>query len=125
MLYRNDGGNQGDWLAIKTVGTISNADGVGAFITVTPDLAFPNKKLVREISESSSFLSQSEPIAHFGLGPNADLIDLITIEWPASGVVQELRKDENLQSILFNDSNIQGVRYWDGHHNHLHIRFKA
>ena len=91
VLYRNDGGNQGDWLRIKTVGTMSNADGVGAFITVTPDLAFPNKKLVREISESSNFLSQSEPIAHFGLGPNADLIDLITIEWPASGIVQELR----------------------------------
>jgi hypothetical protein len=91
VLYRNDGGNEGDWLRIETVGTLSNADGVGAFITVTPDLAFPSKKLVHEISESSSFLSQSEPIAHFGLGPNADLVDLITIEWPASGIVQELR----------------------------------
>jgi hypothetical protein len=91
VLYRNDGGNQGDWLQIETVGTISNADGVGAFITVTPDLAFPNKKLVHEISLSSSFLSQSEPLAHFGLGPSAELVDLIRIEWPASGIVQELR----------------------------------
>jgi hypothetical protein len=91
VLYRNDGGNEGDWLRIETVGTISNADGVGAFITVTPDLALPTKKLVHEISESSSFLSQSEPIAHFGLGANADLVDLIRIEWPASGIVQELR----------------------------------
>ena len=91
VLYRNDGGNQGDWLRIETVGTMSNADGVGAFITVTPDLAFPNKKLVHEISESSSFLSQSEPIAHFGLGASAEPVDLIRIEWPASGIVQELR----------------------------------
>ena len=44
VLYRNDGGNQGDWLQIETVGTISNADGVGAFITVTPDLAFPKQE---------------------------------------------------------------------------------
>src|SRR5262249_4087816 len=43
ILYRNDGGNQNNWLRIETVGTISNSDGVGAFITVTPDLAFPNK----------------------------------------------------------------------------------
>ncbi len=91
VLYRNDGGSQGDWLRIEAVGTISNADGVGAFITVTPDLAFPSKILVHEITESSSFLSQSEPIAHFGLGASADPVDLIRIEWPASGIVQELR----------------------------------
>lgn len=91
VLYRNDGGNENDWLQIETVGTISNTEGVGAFITVTPDLTQPNKKLVHEISRSSSFLSQSEPLAHFGLGTDADLIDLIRIEWPASGIVQELR----------------------------------
>jgi hypothetical protein len=91
VLYRNDGGNEGDWLQIEAIGTLSNADGVGAFITVTPDLSQPNKKLVHENSGSSSFLSQSEPIAHFGLGVDAEPIDLIRIEWPASGSVQELR----------------------------------
>lgn len=40
-------------------------------------------------------------------------------------VVNELRKDENLQSILFNDNQIEGVRFWAGHHNHLHVRFKS
>jgi hypothetical protein len=82
------------------VGTISNSDGVGAFITVTPDLAFPNKKLVHEITLSSSFLSQSEPIAHFGLGASSDLIDLVRIEWPASGLVQELHNVAPNQRIL-------------------------
>jgi hypothetical protein len=91
VLYRNDGGNENDWLSVQTVGTFSNADGVGAFITVIPDLAAPGAKQVREISGSSTYLSQSEPVAHFGLGASADLIDLITIEWPASGIVQELR----------------------------------
>ena len=91
VLYRNDGGNESDWLQIEALGTVSNSDGVGAFITVTPDLAFPNQTLVREISGSSNYLSQSEPIAHFGLGSNADLVDLIRVEWPASGIVQELR----------------------------------
>ncbi len=39
-------------------------------------------------------------------------------------VVNELRKDENLDYIFFNDSDIEGVRYWEGHDNHLHVRFK-
>jgi hypothetical protein len=90
VLYRNDGGNlNGNWLQIETIGTISNADGVGAFITITPDLTLPSKVLVHEISLSSTFLSQSEPIAHFGLGTSTDPIDLLRIEWPASGIVQE------------------------------------
>ena len=91
VLYRNDGGNDADWLRIEAIGTLSNRDGVGAFITVTPDLTFPDKIMVREISGSSTYLSQSESIAHFGLGPNAESIDLVTISWPATGIVQELR----------------------------------
>jgi hypothetical protein len=88
ILYRNNGSNN-DWLNIKTVGTISNRDGIGAFITVTPDLSQPDKILVREITGSSTFLAQSEMVAHFGLGPNVGAVDLIEVEWPASGIVQQ------------------------------------
>ncbi|MBK9262775.1 MAG: penicillin-insensitive murein endopeptidase [Polyangiaceae bacterium] len=38
-------------------------------------------------------------------------------------LVEALRAQPNLHLILFNDSNVQGVRYWEGHHNHLHVRF--
>jgi hypothetical protein len=119
-LFRNDGGNDNNWLRIEATGTLSNRDGVGAFITVTPDLALPNKVLVHEITESSSFQSQSEPIAHFGLGAGADLVDLIRIEWPASGIVQELRNvaPNQLLSVVehhpcdFNyDGRIDGADY--------------
>lgn len=40
-------------------------------------------------------------------------------------VVVELHKDENLDFIFFNDKAIDGVRFWEGHNNHLHVRFKA
>ncbi|EYF04386.1 penicillin-insensitive murein endopeptidase [Chondromyces apiculatus] len=40
-------------------------------------------------------------------------------------VVEELQKDPNLELILFNDREISGVRFYEGHHNHLHIRFKS
>lgn len=39
-------------------------------------------------------------------------------------VVEALRKDPNLKVILFNDRNISGVKSYDGHDNHLHVRFK-
>jgi peptidoglycan hydrolase-like protein with peptidoglycan-binding domain len=39
-------------------------------------------------------------------------------------LVQVLRRDPNLDVILFNDESIAGVKNWPGHDNHLHVRFK-
>jgi hypothetical protein len=89
VLYRNNGGYDNNWLDIKTVGTLSNPEGIGAFITVTPDLENPTDSLVWEMTGSSTFLAQSEKLAHFGLGASASIVDLIQIEWPASGIVQQ------------------------------------
>jgi hypothetical protein len=89
VLYRNNGGNANSWLDIKTVGTVSNAEGVGAFITVTPDLDYPNETLVWEMTGSSTYLAQSEKLAHFGLGAGLQIVDLVEIDWPASGIVQQ------------------------------------
>jgi hypothetical protein len=89
ILYRNDGGNAGDYLRIHVEGTDSNRDGIGAFIVVQPDLAQVHNQIVWEIDGGSSFLSQNEHTAHFGLGDSNGTVDLITIYWP-SGLVQEL-----------------------------------
>ncbi len=89
ILYRNDGGNDNDWLKIRTEGTVSNRDGIGTFITVDPDVDVVGDEMVREISAGSNFLSQNESAANFGLGPSSETIDLITIVWP-SGLVQKL-----------------------------------
>lgn len=90
ILYRNGTNNGNDWLKVKTIGTQSNRDGIGAFITITPDLNSPDDVLVWEIDGSSNYLAQSELIAHFGLGANVGTIDKITIEWPVSGITQQL-----------------------------------
>ena len=87
ILYRNDGGNDNDWLKIKVQGTDSNRDGIGTFITVDPDDSVVGDEMVREINAGSNFLSQNELTAHFGLGPDSGNIDLITVAWP-SGAVQ-------------------------------------
>jgi hypothetical protein len=39
-------------------------------------------------------------------------------------LVDALQALPNLKLILFNDSKIPGVRYYEGHHNHLHVRFE-
>jgi hypothetical protein len=88
ILYRNNG-NSNKWLDVDLVGMISNRDAIGAVITVTPDLSMPTKRFVTEIDGSSNYLAQSETTAHFGLGALNGNIDLIRIEWPVSGVVQE------------------------------------
>ncbi len=87
ILYRNDGGNENDWLMLRLQGTVSNRNGIGARVVVTPELGGP--QLVREVSASSTFLSQSSWLPHFGLGPNAGLIDRVDIYWP-SGINQSL-----------------------------------
>ncbi|HRI63533.1 MAG TPA: penicillin-insensitive murein endopeptidase [Polyangium sp.] len=40
-------------------------------------------------------------------------------------LVQTLLAQPNVSLILFNDTNIQGVRFYEGHHNHLHVRFEG
>ena len=98
ILYRNDGGNANDYLRIDVEGTASNRDGIGAFITVTPDLDNPQQRQVWEVDGGSSFLSQNERIAHFGLGQSAGIVDLVTIEW-SSGLVQHLHNISANQSL--------------------------
>ncbi len=87
VLYRNDGGNAKDWLEVRTIGTSSNRDGVGAYIKVTPDLDSPDVFYATEIDGSSTYLAQSEMVAHFGLG-DVSVIDRIEVTWP-SGYRQE------------------------------------
>jgi hypothetical protein len=82
VLYRNDGGNSNNWLEIDTIGLQSNRDGVGAYITVTPDLDQPEVAYVAEVDASSNYLAQSAKTAHFGLGA-ANVVDQIVVQWPS------------------------------------------
>lgn len=84
-LYRNDGGNAKSWLRVKTIGTVSNREGIGAKVTVQVAANGPTQ--MREVNSSGFFLSQSERIAHFGLGVGGAPIASVKVEWP-SGQVQ-------------------------------------
>jgi enediyne biosynthesis protein E4 len=83
-LLRNDGGNRNHWITIKTVGTKSNRNGIGARIT----LLAGGVKQMKEVKNSGSYCSAGDLRVHFGLG-KAAMVESLEIRWP-SGIVQKL-----------------------------------
>src|SRR5216684_4355430 len=71
------------WIGIKTVGTRSNHDGIGAGITVN----IGKRRLVDEVRSGSSYMSNSDRRVHFGLG-TAERVDSVQVRWP-SGLVEQ------------------------------------
>jgi hypothetical protein len=76
-LLVNDVHNGNHWVAIKTVGTRSNRDGIGARITIKAG----KRTLVDEVRSGSSYDSQSDLRMHFGLGASTRL-DSVEVRWP-------------------------------------------
>jgi len=66
------------WIAIRTVGTKSNRDGIGARISVT----LGTRTLVDEVRSGSSYNSSSDMRVHFGLG-SAIKVNSVQIRWPS------------------------------------------
>jgi hypothetical protein len=82
VLYRNDGGNQSRFLRVKTIGTRSNRDGIGARVTVTrPD----GHRQWRFVHTGSSYCSQSDTALTFGLGDH-HRAEAVEVEWPSGEV---------------------------------------
>jgi hypothetical protein len=78
-LLRNENGNQNDLLRVKTVGTRSNRDGIGAKVT----LKTAKGKLFSLVKTGSSYCSQSELPLVFGLGaPEEGRTVSLEIVWP-------------------------------------------
>ncbi len=76
-LFHNEGVSNRS-LRIKLIGTKSNRDGVGAVITLTSG----SEKQTKMVRSGSSYLSQSELVATFGLGQKSKA-DSIEIQWPS------------------------------------------
>jgi len=80
-LLRNDNGNQNDLLRVKTVGSRSNRDGIGAKVTLKTSKGV---KLFSMVKTGSSYCSQSELPLTFGLGqPEEGRTLALEIFWPS------------------------------------------
>ena len=93
LLLRNITRNGNHWVTIKTVGTRSNRDGIGARVEIDAG----GLRQVDEVRANSSYLSASDLRVHFGLG-RASRIDRITVRWP-SGQVDTLR-DQGVDRVV-------------------------
>jgi len=95
-LFHNEGGiNQS--LRVKLKGTKSNRDGIGALIRVTSG----KDRQWQMIRSGSSYLSQSELVATFGLG-DAAKADALEVQWP-SGQVDKLTKINTDQMAIIEE----------------------
>jgi hypothetical protein len=82
ILLRNEGGNgAGHWLQVKTVGTKSNRDGIGAWVKVVAgDLTQYDR-----VRTGGNWLSGNDMRLHFGLGEHQEA-ELVEVRWPSGKV---------------------------------------
>jgi hypothetical protein len=66
------------WIGIRTIGTRSNRDGMGARITVKAG----TRTLVDEVRSGGSYVSNNDVRLHFGLG-SVTRVDWVQIRWPS------------------------------------------
>jgi hypothetical protein len=92
-LFRNEAGSRNNWLRVRTVGTKSNRDGIGARVTLTTASGKP----WGVVRTGSSYLSQSELALTFGLG-SAGKAARVEVAWP-SGIVDTLTEVAANQTI--------------------------
>jgi len=78
VLLRNDGGNQNNWLAVKLIGTKSNRDGIGVWVTIKSGSLHRTKQLLG----GTSYCSASDLRLLFGLAKNRQ-VDEVTVRWPS------------------------------------------
>ncbi len=83
-LLRNDGDHDNHYLLVRTVGTKSNRDGIGARVIISVG----GQTQHAEVQSGGSYLSHNDLRLHFGLG-KAERVDRLEVRWP-SGAVQIL-----------------------------------
>ena len=76
-LLRNDGGNRANALLVRLRGADANTDAIGARIR----LSVGSRTQIRDVKAGSSYLSQNDLRAHFGLGTAAQA-DRVEVVWP-------------------------------------------
>jgi hypothetical protein len=90
------------WIGIRTVGSKSNRDGIGAVVQIRSG----NISQIDEVRSGGSYLSQNDLRLHFGLGSWAK-VDELTVAWP-SGRADHWRNIPANQQIVVEE----GIGSW-------------
>jgi len=76
-VVRNDAPRSGHWLTVRAFDARLGRDAIGAHVTV----AHGERRSLRTVTRGFSYLSSSEPRAHFGLG-DASRVEQVEVRWP-------------------------------------------
>ena len=94
IIYSNASESANHWLMIRTIGTVSNRDGLGAEVKVVGEDSLTQWNYV---TTAGSYLSANDSRVHFGMGGNAGAAT-IEIRWP-SGIQQVIRNVRSNQIL--------------------------
>ena len=103
-LLRNDGGNRSNALLIRTVGSKSNRDGIGARVKLTLN----GTVLLRYVKAGSSYQGQNDLRVHFGLG-TARMAERLEILWPSGGF-DSLENVEANQILTISEGRVSRIK---------------
>lgn len=82
LLFRNESDASNGWLEVSLRGRSTNIKGIGVRIAV---IGSGGTTMTRDVCAGSSFMSQDDVTAHFGLGAGVSRIPFLVVYWPVSG----------------------------------------
>jgi enediyne biosynthesis protein E4 len=103
-LLRNEGGNRNHWLQVRAIAAGQNRDGIGTKVTLTAG----GMRQSGWIRSGSSYCSQNELIAFFGLGSVAE-VEEVELRFP-SGALQVVRGIKANQRIVVQEGGAPSRR---------------
>ncbi len=113
LLFKNQGGNQNNWISVATRGTNSNKLGLGTKVEIKSGRLYQKA----EVYGGHGFLSQNPPIPHFGLGRQVG-IDTLRILWPGGVLQSEIDQPINrvlqVQELDRKGTSCPILYAWDG-----------
>ena len=100
VLYRNDGGNQLNYLNVELQGAAPNTQALGARLYLTAN----GMTQLREIHNGNNFVSQNPAEQHFGLNQLSS-VDTLRVVWPDGSETSRNNVDVNQRvTVSFPDS---------------------
>jgi hypothetical protein len=103
VLYSNASEFPNHWLEVRTIGTISNRDGLGAVLKV---VGASGRAQWGYVTKAGSYLSANDSRVHFGLGSDAH-VDTIEVRWP-SGIRQVLKNVKSNKILVVEEPKTVG-----------------
>jgi len=113
LLFRNDGGNKNNWLALRLVGTNSNKSGLGVKAEIKAGRLWQRQ----EVAAGQGYLGQTAPLLHFGLGKRSQA-DVVRLIWPNGVIQSEIDRPANqvieIQELDRKGTSCPILYVWDG-----------